>query len=160
MKWKTALALLGLCGLAWTVAAQSVSYRPYDAAEELSQMHSPAHGRYLATTDGRTLYILTNDRQNTSRCYASCTAAWPPLLADGDEPLVGAGLDPNLVGLINRADGAVQVTYAGWPLYHYARDRQAGQTRGHEVQDRWGEWLLLSPNGRPKDYYVGGYDDD
>jgi predicted lipoprotein with Yx(FWY)xxD motif len=161
----TTFAALGLCCVAATAWAQDydTTYRS-DDPPELRPMSSLSHGRYVGAGDGRALYILTEDRNGISYCNGPCTVVWPPLLVDGDEPLAGFGLNPNLVGSVERADGSLQVTYAGWPLYRYARDDDPGDTHGHHVEDRWGEWLLISPEGRPKGmgrplYYESSHDD-
>jgi predicted lipoprotein with Yx(FWY)xxD motif len=169
MNWKLTFAALGLCGLATAATAQDYGATVYESGDtlQLRHMSSAAYGRYVAGEDGRALYILAEDRQGPSRCNASCTAVWAPVLLDDGEALSGVGLEASLVGRIERADGSMQVTYGGWPLYTYVRDDQAGDINGHRVDDRWGEWYLMSPNGRPKDlgrplYERSGYttDDD
>ena len=44
-----------------------------------------------------------------------------------------------LLGTTRRADGRLQVTYAGKPLYYYVGDRSPGQ-----VVDHYGRWARLS----------------
>ncbi len=47
-----------------------------------------------------------------------------------------------------RSDGAVQLTYAGHPLYYYAHERP-GQVLCHDVTEFGGRWLVVTPAGTP-----------
>lgn len=93
-------------------------------------------GEVLVDADGMTLYLFTQDSEGTSACTEGCAEAWPPLIADG-EPTGGDGIDASLLGTIERADGSMQVTYAGNPLYTYAADTAPGTTVGQGVGDVW-----------------------
>ena len=44
----------------------------------------------LADATGRTLYMLTTDKDKTSACYDNCERLWPPLLTQG-APIAGDG---------------------------------------------------------------------
>ncbi|RIH89394.1 Cytochrome c6 [Calidithermus terrae] len=104
---------------------------------------SPTHGSYLTDAQGRSLYLFTNDGKNTSNCYDQCAQNWPPLLVK-DKPVAGKGVAASLLGTAQRKDGALQVTYNGWPLYYYARDQKPGDATGQGVG---GVWFLVSPYG-------------
>ena len=54
-----------------------------------------------------------------------------------------------LLGTVERRDGAKQVTYNGWPLYYYARDQNPGDTNGQDVEGFGAEWYLVTPDGNP-----------
>ena len=54
--------------------------------------------------------------------------------------------DPDLLGTTERDDGAMQVTYNGWPLYHFGGDQAPGDRNGHGVGD---VWYVVSPEGAP-----------
>lgn len=106
------------------------------------------YGRYLTDAEGRALYLFTADTQGeTSACVDACAEAWPPLIAEGGDPEVASALDPTLVGTVERPDGEMQVTYNGWPLYHYAEDSGRASTSGQDVHEHGGEWYLVSPEG-------------
>lgn len=112
---------------------------------------SAAYGAYLTTADGRALYLLEEDPRGVSTCYEMCTAIWPPLLAGQGPPIAAdSAVRKNLLGTIARRGGGSQVSYNGQPLYLYLGDAGAGQgqTRGHHVEDSWGEWYLVSSGGR------------
>lgn len=101
------------------------------------------YGQYLVDSEGMSLYLFTNDTEDTSNCYDDCATAWPPLLTEGD-PVAGEGVDESLLGTTERDDGSMQVTYNGWPLYYFAQDQAAGDTEGQGVGD---VWYLLTPAG-------------
>jgi predicted lipoprotein with Yx(FWY)xxD motif len=100
-------------------------------------------GSFLVDDKGMTLYLFTKDTPNTSNCYDKCATAWPPLLTTG-APAGGEGVDASKLGTTNRTDGTVQVTYNGWPLYYYAKDKTAGDVVG---QDVGGVWYVVSAAG-------------
>jgi len=101
------------------------------------------YGEFLTDEKGMALYLYTKDTPNTSNCYDKCATAWPPLLTTGN-PVAGAGIDNAKLGTTERKDGAMQVTYNGWPLYYYVKDMKAGDTVGQDVGK---VWYLLSPSG-------------
>jgi predicted lipoprotein with Yx(FWY)xxD motif len=90
-----------------------------------------------------TLYLFTKDSPNTTVCYDKCATAWPPLLTTGD-PVAGEGVDAALFGTTTRTDGTIQVTYNGWPLYYYEKDKAPGDVTG---QDVGGVWYVVSAKG-------------
>ncbi len=73
--------------------------------------------------------------------------AWPPVLSQG-APAEQGGAMADKLGTIDRGDGTMQVTYAGWPLYTFEKDTEAGQTTGQGVSGFGAGWYLLSPKGR------------
>lgn len=109
----------------------------------------PAPTAYLVDCNGMTLYAYIGDTPNSgiSTCTAACAAQWPALTVDkGSTPMVGNGLQSVLLFNITRADGAVQVTYNGWPLYLYKGDHAPGDKTGVGVA---GKWFLIAPTGDP-----------
>ena len=107
---------------------------------------NPALGSFLVDGKGMTLYLYTIDKPNTSNCYDSCAAAWPPFLTDG-APTAGSGVNGSLLGVTTRKDGATQVTYNGWPLYYFVSDKAPGDTKGEGVQN---VWYVVTPEGSQK----------
>lgn len=92
-------------------------------------------GEFLVGPDGMTLYLFTNDEANVSNCYDQCAFNWPPLMAG--ENLGAMSEVGGEVGVIERDDGSLQVTYDGQPLYYWIRDVVPGDATGHEVNDVW-----------------------
>jgi predicted lipoprotein with Yx(FWY)xxD motif len=62
-------------------------------------------------------------------------------------PRAGAGLKGSLLRTTRRADGRLQVTYNGRPLYYYVGDRAPGQILCQNVSEFGGLWLVARPNG-------------
>lgn len=116
-----------------------------------------ALGAFLTDAEGRTLYLFTSDSPGVSTCEGGCLGAWPPLLTDG-EPVAQGATEASLLGTLTRADGSVQVTYGGWPLYFFAADAAAGDTAGQGVSD---VWFVVAPDGTAIDGMGdGGTGDD
>jgi predicted lipoprotein with Yx(FWY)xxD motif len=106
---------------------------------------SSDYGKVLFDGRGFALYAFTHDTAGKSRCTGACAAAWPPYLAT--KPHAGAGARASLLGTTRRADGTVQVTYGGRPLYHYVGDRQPGQILCQNVKEYGGLWLVVRGGG-------------
>ena len=126
--------------------------QPMPAGAAMLSVATGTAGEYLADDQGRAVYMLEGDTDG-SKCAAACLEAWPPLRAQtgatGTTGTMAAegNLRMDLVGTVQRADGISQVTYNGHPLYHYAKDTGAGTTTGQDVDDQWGEWYLVTPEG-------------
>ena len=135
-----ALAAAVLAGVAVAAAAGGSNRNP------VVGMRATPLGSVLVGANGRTLYLFTGDTAKASACYGACAGAWPPLLAKGTVVAI-TGLKGSLVGTIERKDGTLQVTYAGHPLYFFARDGKAGQTKGQGIRTFGGRWFVLSPAG-------------
>ena len=104
---------------------------------------NPTLGQILTASSGMTLYLFSNDTENTSNCNGGCAAAWPPLLVDdGVSPTGGTSLS-GVLSTTTRLDGKRQVTYNGLPLYFFAgnaaapADTQPGSTNGQGVGGVW-----------------------
>jgi predicted lipoprotein with Yx(FWY)xxD motif len=99
----------------------------------------------LESANGSTLYVFTPDKPGASVCTGGCAAIWPPLTVPaGDQVSAGSGVSAGALTTIKRSDGATQVAINGHPLYRYAADTSAGQTRGEGVE---GTWFLVGPTG-------------
>ena len=89
-------------------------------------------GKVLVDAKGRTLYVF-----DLGACTGSCASTWPPLLTSGT-PAGVHGL-----GTKRLANGSLQVTFAGKPLYRYALDTKPGQVAGAAVA----HWFALTSKG-------------
>ncbi len=128
------LALFLVAGLA---SAQSVTVT--DAALNLSD-GSTERGAFLTDGNGFSLYLFLPDHgAATPTCTEGCATNWPPMtVSSADaEVIVGEGVDAALLGTIERADGTLQVTYSGYPLYYFIKDTNAGDVTGQGVGDNW-----------------------
>ncbi len=101
-------------------------------------------GSYLVDDQGDTLYLSTKDSMNTSNCTGDCADEWPPLLLTTKlGAMAGSGVDMSKLGVTVRADGGIQVTYNGWPLYYFDEDENPGDVKG-QGQDNF---FVVSPSG-------------
>ena len=118
---------------------------PVTGAATVNAAEVGTFGQALVDGTGRSLYLFTNDTQNSgaSSCTGECLVNWPPLLTDGD-PVAGTDVDAAMLGTITLPDGTTQVTYNGWPLYYYIDDAAAGDANGQGVGD---VWFLVTPAG-------------
>lgn len=64
-----------------------------------------------------------------------------------DDPVVGEGVDPALLGTLARDDGSVQWTYDGLPLYYFVDDVDAGEVNCQAVAQFGGTWYVLYGDG-------------
>jgi predicted lipoprotein with Yx(FWY)xxD motif len=99
-------------------------------------------GTIVVDPDRFTVYLFEQDTGSDSTCLDACAEAWPPVLTvaepSRDVPLEGE------MGTTTRPDGAMQVTYAGHPLYLFAGDTAPGDTNGQGVG---GVWWVVGPDG-------------
>ena len=97
----------------------------------------------LTNAKGFTLYWFVPDTSTTSKCNGSCATYWPPV--KGPTTAV-AGVTGKL-GTIKRADGSVQATYNGHPLYTYVGDKAPGQDKGNGLNLSGGLWHDVTVSG-------------
>lgn len=94
-------------------------------------------GTFLVAANGNTLYYFTKDTPNTSNCSGACAVAWPPYTVPTDASLAGGvGID-GVISTITRADGSLQATYNGKPLYFWNTDTEPGDTYGQGYNNVW-----------------------
>jgi predicted lipoprotein with Yx(FWY)xxD motif len=105
---------------------------------------------HLVGSHGMSLYLFEPDNRGASTCYEACATAWPPLITKG-APKAGSGAEASMLGTMDRKDGSMQVTYHGWPLYYFVKDKKAGDTVGQGKKGFGGEWYLVEPSGDAKE---------
>lgn len=130
------------------IASGQVLAQGSTSAATVATKTQEPYGAYLVDSEGMSLYLFKADMQGKkSTCYDACAKAWPPLLTEG-EPQVDGKADKALLDTIERKDGSTQVTYNGWPLYYYVKDKEPGDTKGQDVKGFGAEWYLLTPQGK------------
>jgi len=129
------------------VFAATVASAATQSGAATVKTHSSSLGKILVDANGRTLYLFAKDKPKMSNCSGACAAYWPPVLTRG-KPIARAGAKASLLGTTRRSNGSMQVTYAGHPLYRFALDMQAGQTKGEGLDDFGGEWDAVTPSGK------------
>lgn len=96
----------------------------------------------LTSSKGFTLYSFAPDTSTTSNCNGTCAQNWPPVQG----PVTGAGVSGTF-GTITRADGSVQATFDGHPLYTFVGDTAAGQNKGNGLNAAGGLWHEITTSG-------------
>lgn len=124
-------------------AATSAPVVPVTGGTVVNLGKNDSLGSFLVDSKGMTLYLFTKDTPNTSNCYDKCATSWPPLLTAG-KPAAGDSVDASKLGTTTRKDGSTQVTYNGWPLYYFQKDKAAGDVTGQDVGS---VWFVVSPAG-------------
>jgi predicted lipoprotein with Yx(FWY)xxD motif/plastocyanin len=151
--WVLIPALLVLAG------AQAFTPRSDAATATVMTKKDAKLGTILADAKGMTLYQFTKDvKANESACVDQCATAWPPLtVTSASDLLLASGIDGALA-TFKRADGTLQVSYNGIPLYHFAKDGDSGDAYGQGVGNVWfvvmpgakfGAAASASPEGSP-----------
>lgn len=119
---------------------------------EITTTNSDAYGTYLTDGKKRPLYLFKADKKGDgdarSRCHDDCALDWPPHLTKG-EPVASGEARKDMLGTMERENGAKQVTYNGWPLYLYVGDIGPGEGVGQDKAEYGAEWYLVAPDGSP-----------
>jgi predicted lipoprotein with Yx(FWY)xxD motif len=97
----------------------------------------------LTNAQGFTLYWFAPDTPSKSVCYGSCAAYWPPVKGPVTVAAGVTGVTGKL-GTIRRADGSLQATYNGHPLYTYVADTGPGQAKGNKLNLNGGLWYEVT----------------
>jgi predicted lipoprotein with Yx(FWY)xxD motif len=142
---KTLFTLIGIVAVA-VVAPNAMS--SHQADRGTVTVNSSRYGTILFDGRGFALYAFTRDPRGRSVCSGACAKAWPPYIVRS-APRAGAGIKRSLLGTTRRADGRLQVTFAGRPLYYYVADRAPGQILCQNVSEFGGLWLVVRPTGTP-----------
>lgn len=123
------------------------------SAVTVSAESVPGLGTALVNQNGQTLYMLTTEKGGKITCTGSngCTHAWPEInLPSGTTAAkAGSGVQASLLGTVKDADGKMEVTYNGWPLYTFIGDSAAGTAKGQGIANFGGTWYVLSTSGNP-----------
>ena len=151
---------LGACGTSSTIAgvpspapAAAPAAAPAPAAPAgpaLTASPTAALGTVVVDGTGYTLYRFDKDKPKPSKsnCNGSCATQWPPVLvasaAEAKEVKLD-GVDAGAVNTVKRADGKLQLTIGGWPVYRYSGDKAAGDTTGQGVGK---VWFAVTPAGK------------
>ena len=106
----------------------------------------PGEGQtqYLVDAYGRTLYGFINDRYNTNNFTN------PDFSNNGVWPIYESAIQevPSMTSREDFAEitvhGRTQLTYKGWPLYHFGQDATRGETKGVDFP-AVGIWPVLNP---------------
>lgn len=143
-----AVLIISACGSSGSDTSTSSSTDPTSdagssptAPVDVKTADDAALGTILVDRDGFTLYTLTSGAAAVE-CTGGCLAAWPPLLLETGtaEPTGGSGVTG--LAAADTPEGE-QVTHDGLPLYRFAGDPAAGDTKGEGVSSFGGVWNVV-----------------
>jgi predicted lipoprotein with Yx(FWY)xxD motif len=122
----------------------AVTPTPAAAAAGTVKLAASSLGQILVDAGGRTLYGFRPDEATGApTCTGSCAGTWPALMDPGNAS-VGAGLDASKLTIVARPDAGNQVKYGTHPLYYFANDAAAGDTKGQGIG---GNWFVVGADG-------------
>jgi predicted lipoprotein with Yx(FWY)xxD motif len=124
-------ALLSILAVVAIVAGSSLAGATKTMRIKTAHIAHP-NKTVLVAANGHTLYTLSKETPHHIICKGSaCLSLWLPLkIAKGVKP-VGA---PHL-GVAKRAEGFMQVTLNGRPVYRFSGDTKKGQANGEGFKD-------------------------
>jgi predicted lipoprotein with Yx(FWY)xxD motif len=107
------------------------------SASQATKLKTTKIGGATVLTNGKgfTVYWFGPDTPAKSNCNGACAQSWPPVKGPATAPGVKGKF-----GTIKRADGSVQATYNGHPLYTFAGDTAPGQAKGNGLNAFGGLW--------------------
>ncbi len=125
-------------GLSLLILGLFIAGLAVNSDEYVTTQNNPELGTYLTNLNGQSLYTFMHDEPivGISACEGDCAAIWPPYLVDDPDITLQEGFAGELSTIV-RSDGAIQLTYNGWPLYTYAADLALGDVNGHGASDVW-----------------------
>ena len=131
-------ASAALAGLVLVGSALAVN-----AAPTPPSIVKPMPAQILTNAKGMTLYLYTPDKKNKSVCSGDCAEYWPPATVPKGTtvPSTIAGI-PGAFATTTRADGSLQLTYDGAPLYTWIKDKKPGDMTGQGIGGVW--WVLVT----------------
>lgn len=126
-----------------SAASGAASSSASATAAELKTASSSVGERVVAA-NGKSVYVFTKDVKGSgkSACTGGCAASWPAVTTTSGTPAV-VGVS-GTIGTIPTADGKMQITINGMPVYFYSKDEDSSDTYGQGVG---GVWFLVSPSG-------------
>ena len=122
-------------------ASAASSATPSAAPAAMLKIDQTSLGSVLTNVQGFTVYWFAKDTATNSACSGACAAAWPPVIGI---PQAASGFKlTGKLGEIKRADGSMQATYDGHPLYLFAGDSKPGQVNGNAIDGFDALWYAI-----------------
>jgi len=101
--------------------------------------------KVLTDAQGFVVYWFAIDTSTKSNCTGTCATYWPPVTGT---PTLAPGVKlAGKLGTITRANGTVQATYDGHPLYTFKSDSSAGMDTGNGINTSGGLWWAMTASG-------------
>jgi predicted lipoprotein with Yx(FWY)xxD motif len=150
-----ALAAVAGCGGSDDAGEPAAAVAPTVAVRDVAGV-----GSVLVDAGGAVLYTAEQEADGRIRCVDDCLGFWLPLTAPaGGPPQAGDGVEGEL-GVVERDDGARQVTYDGAPVYRFSQDRP-GEASGDGLEDDFGgttfTWRAITLDGQQSSGAGFGY---
>ena len=124
-------------------SASSAAASPAAASSSALKTAKIGSATVLTSARGFTLYWFAPDTATKSNCNGSCAHYWPPVKGPAT---AGTGVTGTLA-TIKRADGSVQATWNGHPLYTYVSDTAPGEAKGNGLNLSGGVWHEVTISG-------------
>jgi predicted lipoprotein with Yx(FWY)xxD motif len=146
-----AALVLSACGGGDDSSADTPARDGSNAAQTVSIESVDGVGEVLVDAEGAALYAADQEVGGMVLCTDGCAAIWDPLtVSGGDNPTAGDGLGGKL-GVMERPDGARQVTFKGRLLYRFVEDPSPGIVTGNGFEDTFDgqlfTWHVATPTG-------------
>lgn len=137
----------GKTGTGGTVIGVAIQESPPVWVQLAAVTSPPLNKPHLININQAALYRFDKDtaKPSKSNCNDDCATKWPPVTIEEGGAVYLAGVDPKQVGAIRRADGNVQITVGGWPIYRFSGDAKPGDLNGQGVG---GTWFAVGPDGK------------
>jgi predicted lipoprotein with Yx(FWY)xxD motif len=139
-------ALAAVLGFTLTQSGSSAAAVTASPSSTVVQTRDTGLGPILVDSQGRTLYLFAQDTGPASTCGGGCVSVWPPVPVSG-VPQAASGASASKISVITGPGGSRQLSYAGHPLYYFAGDDKAGQTRGQAVDEFGAKWYAVDSAG-------------
>ena len=135
-----AAALIAACG---NSAAPSTGASQVKASAGQVTTASTSKGTVMVDSKGDTIYWFAIDTPTKSNCTGQCLSFWPPVT--GKVTAAPGSKLSGTFGTITDANGKVQATYDGHPLYTFSGDTSPGAVKGNGVNTSGGLWWAMTP---------------
>jgi predicted lipoprotein with Yx(FWY)xxD motif len=145
--------ILRRVGIGAVVASVAFGTLLFDASAAtppfLQSTNIKAYSGVLANATGRTLYVLSTEKNTTVHCVRHCLTTWPPLLVKSSTKSVslGAGVSGK-IGFVKRSSTKKQVTFNSYPVYAYSGDSGAKQSNGEGISADGGTWTMVHASAK------------
>jgi predicted lipoprotein with Yx(FWY)xxD motif len=134
----TAAALTGTLAAAAFTPTIAVAATTSTTATVISTAKNDKLGTILVS--GNTVYTV---KASKTACTTQCAKTWTAVVLPSgvSTATAGTGVDASKLGTKSTADGSLQITYDGKPLYWSTKDKAPGQVHG--ASDKWGKWAAV-----------------
>jgi len=127
MKKSLLVLLIVATGLSFQ-SCQKNDVTPVPIPNKVQLTVDATFGSILTDSQGKSLYFFADEANGSSHCVNGCLNNWPIFYEANIT--IDNGLDITDFGTITRADGSMQTTYKGWPLYYFGQDSVRGDNKG------------------------------